>query len=105
MYKLILNNKDNEAIYITGFNRMIDPVQTSEPYFSFDIQLAENNNLNAIDYLGQYLSNNITDLKVIDEDENKTLIEYYDKRIKFNSFFETYQLNSKRGNANFYIYI
>jgi len=96
--KLILNNKNDEVIVITNFNRNLDinnPVILFNIYFSTDTL----ENISTMSYLTQYAEAKITSYKILDNDD-KLLLDVNNIDAKLTNFNETFTDGYYSANAS-----
>lgn len=67
MLKMILNNKEQEPIYILSLNKTL-VTNDSDAKYNINGNLADNNITNGIDFLAQYYKTAITSIAVYNTD-------------------------------------
>lgn len=99
--KLILNNKNNENIAITNFNRNLD---IDNPTILFNIYFSTDNlaDITSMNYLAQYANTKITAYKILNNDDD-VLLEVNDINAKLTSFNETFTNDYYNANASIQI--
>ena len=101
--RVFLNNNMNKAIEISSFFRGLEQNNEQEPFFRFELNFKGDYASDNIDYLATFINKIITDIKIINKD-NEVSLELHNIQAKLQNLYENYNDENKSGNATIRVF-
>lgn len=96
MFTMTLNNKATEPIDISSYSRILD-VANPDIRFELDFNFEGNYSADGIEYLADYANDTITDIEIVNQEDNTVLLNAENIRGKLRSLYENCNKDGRTG--------